>query len=183
MKNLSKLIAIVAILTLPIAGLAQEKTTAPSEGMYVGALGSLSFMIEPSDDTDPYGWFGAEFGMKNFNLQVEFHPGDVFNLSARALYMYDISLDSMMKNLWVSANGGLLFNYASISDVDYTAIGVGLTVGARLTYMVSPQLGLFLTPVSLDMPLYVNASMGDISDSDFDFNLAYRAAIGANYRF
>ncbi|MCK5799887.1 MAG: hypothetical protein KAI47_22005 [Deltaproteobacteria bacterium] len=169
-------LTLMAWITSPHLAHAQEAALSPSSGMYVGALIGPSVPIEPSGSA--LFWFGAEFGISNFNIPVILNPqSGLFKIRATPKYMYDFMV---MPKLAVSPFGGLDFT-AGFGDI--TLIQLGLTLGARATYMITPKLGIFAEPATFDLPLFQHLSGGGMSDSKFNFRIAYRAMLGANYRF
>lgn len=170
------LTSVAALALLATPRLAHAEDTAAPSSMYAGILLGPGVPIEPSGDT--LFWFGAEFGIKSINIPILLNPqSGLFKIRTTPKFMYDISV---IPKLTISPFGGLDF-MAGFGDL--TLIQVGLTVGARATFMVTPKIGVFAEPATFDLPLFQYASFNGQSESKFDFRIAYRAMLGVNYRF
>ena len=158
--------------TAPAAG-------GPTSGTYVGVMVGPAIPIRPSGGDATF-WFGAEFGFGHWNIPVIFNPrSGLFSIETTPRFMWDFEL---MPNLYATPFGGLEFGIG-FGDGG-TLLQIGFVIGGRLTYNLTPQLALYAEPLVLDYPLFtaVFPKVGD-SQTDFDFNIAYRAMFGATYRF
>jgi hypothetical protein len=171
----SSIIAIFALTLLALPRAEAQPTPAPSK-LSLGVQIGPSVPIEPSGDT--LFWFGAELRYSAFSLPVLINPqSGLFKVRATPRFVYDIEL---MPKLAISPFGGLDANFG-FGDV--TVIAVGLTVGARASYQLTPSFSVFAEPLTFDLPLFVYAAAGGNSDSEFKFRIGYRAMFGAAYHF
>lgn len=159
----------------------------PSTDTYAGA------MIGFSTAGDGTGWLGGEFGMKNFNVNLLLHPGDLFYTTIAGSYFYDMFLAPKM---FLTALGGPFIGYTSYdvgvtgASSSFSSMVFGIDIGARFTYMLNKKLGIFATTI-FQIPMFYytsweSESMGykmSDSETDFDLDLEIAFLIGANYRF
>lgn len=155
------------------------QTAAPSSSFYLGFNLGPEIQVKPSGGGTIFK-FGPEIGGEYMMMPILFGFKDgstTIDLIPR--FKYDISL---IDRLVLAPFGGLDLGFG-FSDFG-KVISLGIDVGMRATYMVLPQMGLFIEPVSLNfIPIQWVFPEGQDSTSSTDLNITYKLLFGANYHF
>lgn len=174
-------ISLVAVLLVGASSAsADTRSMTPTRPpMSAAALGGPSISLRPSGG-DALGWFGGEFVYGKMSSTMLINPlSGAFTIRFLGKYVYDYW---MLPQLALSLSGGLDMGLTFTDP--HNIFSLGLTVGGRLTYMITPKFGLFVEPANFDFPFFVYISSDQLGASDyFGFRVAYRALGGVTFRF
>jgi hypothetical protein len=165
----------------PAAAPAETPPAAPAAArseMFVGFDLAPAFNVKPSGGNVRFA-FGPEIGMKYFLMPVLLSFGDsITGLNLLPRFKYDLEV---IPNLIISPFGGLNVGFGFFDGGKTIDMGVG--IGARGTYMITPSIGVFLEPFGMDFNFFHWMSIGDNSATDSTLTVQYRLLFGGHYRF
>jgi hypothetical protein len=172
-------LALMLVFGASLASADTRSMTPKRPPMSVAALGGPSVSLRPSGG-DALGWFGAELIYGKMSSTMLINPSSgAFTIRFLGKYVYDYW---MLPQLALSLSGGLDLGLVFTDPRNIFALG--LTVGGRLTYMLTPKIGLFVEPANFDFPFFVYISSDQLGAADyFGFRVSYRALGGATFRF
>lgn len=163
----------------PAEGESPAKAPVEHKEMYVGLALGPSFNIEPSGGGVRF-WFGPEFGMKYFEIPLLLAFKDnVKYLDVVPKFKLDFEV---MTNLLVAPFAGINLGLA-LAD-QFTNIKAGIEIGARVIYLLLPNVSVFLEPLGMDISFFQYYMPEDAdNDAEADLHVSYRLLFGGHYRF
>ena len=171
------------LLLLATATTALAQDTAAQVQIQAEAPGTLTLGLDlgPGFGIDPSGgsmfWVGPELGMKYFQLLLLLGVRDgVTSVDLVPRFNYDIEI---IDRLVLTPFGGARIDFTFVGGAK--VIDLGVEIGGRVAYWITPHIAAFLEPVAVDLSFFRWISDG--VGSDTDFVASYRILAGATYRF